>query len=105
LNIYIAPLQGIYSEALSALDYMMLNIVMNEYFQSVRKTKLKSHQKRAHAHMWNQPTDSPWQLMGKFRVLWLQDPPIKTTDMNTVQCTTNSRISSKILRKALVRAK
>jgi len=31
LNIYIAPIQGIYSEALSVLAYMMLNVVMNEY--------------------------------------------------------------------------
>ena len=39
MNIYIAPLQAIYSEALSALSFMMLNVVMNEYVQTVCKTK------------------------------------------------------------------
>ena len=32
------PLQGIYSEALSAMAYVMSNVVMNEYVQSVCKT-------------------------------------------------------------------
>jgi len=36
-NIYIAPLQGIYSEVFSALAYMMLNVVvMNEFSQFAR---------------------------------------------------------------------
>src|SRR6218665_961789 len=38
-NTYIAPLQGIYSETLSALAYMMLNVVMKECVQSICKTK------------------------------------------------------------------
>ena len=38
LNIYITPLQGIYSEALSARAYMMLNVITNEYITSVSKT-------------------------------------------------------------------
>ena len=39
-----APLQGIYSEALSPLVYMMLNVVMNEYVvssQNYAHSKLK----------------------------------------------------------------
>jgi len=36
-NMYIAPLQGIYSEALSALAYTMLNIVIKESVQPVSK--------------------------------------------------------------------
>jgi len=31
LNIYIAYIQGIYSESLSALANVMLNIIINEY--------------------------------------------------------------------------
>ena len=38
-NIYIAPLQSIYSEALSALVNMMLNVIMNGYVQSISKPK------------------------------------------------------------------
>jgi len=29
------PLQGVYSETLSALAYMMLKVIINEYVQSV----------------------------------------------------------------------
>ena len=32
----------VYSEALSALAYMMLNVVMSEYFQSVQKLNIVS---------------------------------------------------------------
>jgi len=30
VNIYIAPLKNIYSEVLSALAYLMLNVITNE---------------------------------------------------------------------------
>jgi len=53
---------------------MMLNAVMSEYFQSVRKIKhsrlsWESHQRRTHAHTWNQPTNShdSWQML----CLWM----------------------------------
>lgn len=35
---YIAPVRGIFSDALSTLAYMMLTIIMTDYFQSVSKT-------------------------------------------------------------------
>ena len=39
MNIYIAaPSRYTYSEALSALAYMMLNVITNEYITSVSKT-------------------------------------------------------------------
>jgi len=39
LNIYIVPLKGVYSEVLYALAYMMVSIVMNEYYvKSIGKT-------------------------------------------------------------------
>src|SRR6218665_2086791 len=37
--IYVAPLQGINSEAPSALTCMMSNVIMNEYVQSISKNK------------------------------------------------------------------
>src|SRR6218665_173644 len=43
---------------------MMLNIAMNEYFQSVRKTKHSKLRvtRGGPTHLWNQPTDSPRQI-------------------------------------------
>ena len=58
-DIYIAPLQGIYAETLSAQACMMLNLVTKEYFHPINKTKhseLKSPQRLAHAHVWSQPS-------------------------------------------------
>ena len=60
-KIYIALLNVIYSEALSALASMLVNVIMNEYFTLLAKPRTlcgKSHQCRAHAHPWNQPTNS-----------------------------------------------
>ena len=47
---HIAPLQGIYPEALSALAYNSdVNVVMSEYFQSVRMTKHSKLKKSSEA--------------------------------------------------------
>ena len=46
--------------------YMKLNAMMNEWVQPISKTKhsklKEAPQRRSHAHLWNQPTDSRWQL-------------------------------------------
>lgn len=51
------PLQGIYSDALSALAYSMLKMLLykNEYFQATIATLStrysgNNHQRRTHAH-------------------------------------------------------
>ena len=38
-NIYTAPLYSIYSDALAVLAYVMLNVVMDEYYLSTSETK------------------------------------------------------------------
>ena len=52
VNIYIAPIQGIYSKVLFVLAHMMLNVNINKHVESIFKTKHVKHHSHTFTNTW-----------------------------------------------------